>query len=298
MKRQFRLFLVAVACLAGRSLSAKTENHPPVDDHSILRVLFLGDQEHHKPLDRFKQLQPRLAEHRIRMDYIDSLDELTASRLAGYDCLLIYANYTQILREQEKALLDFVSDGGGLASIHCASFCFQNSPAYIELVGAQFKSHWAGVFRETIVNPEHAVMKGISPIEGWDESYVHNHHNTNRVLLAERRDAQGAEPYTWIRESSKGRVFYTAWGHDERTWSSSQFQQLLENGIRWASVNAPGRLRVRAVLKPFEYMDAPSPLPNYVPSQKWGDAGGSDQNNAETVVARRIDGAPGFAFRF
>src|SRR5437867_373831 len=94
----------------------------------------------------------------------------------------------------------------------CASYCFLNSPAYIELVGGQFQSHGTGVFKETIVKPDHRVMKGLSPIESWDETYVHTKHNTNRVVLAERRDNKGAEPYTWVREHGKGRVLYTAWG--------------------------------------------------------------------------------------
>jgi len=78
-------------------------------------------------------------------------------------------------------------------------------------------------------------MKGLATIESWDESYVHSKHNTNRIVLAERRDEKGNEPYTWVREAGKGRVFYTAWGHDQRTWGNPQFVALIENGIRWAA---------------------------------------------------------------
>ncbi|MBW8885755.1 MAG: ThuA domain-containing protein, partial [Planctomycetia bacterium] len=42
------------------------------------------------------------------------------------------------------------------------------------------------------------------------------------------------EPWTWVRTHGKGRVFYTAWGHDQRTWSNPGFQNLVERGIRWA----------------------------------------------------------------
>ena len=42
------------------------------------------------------------------------------------------------------------------------------------------------------------------------------------------RGRQGREPYTWVRTHGKGRVFYTAFGHDERTWSNPGFQQLVE----------------------------------------------------------------------
>ena len=47
-------------------------------------------------------------------------------------------------------------------------------------------------------------------------------------------DDKGAEGYTWVRTHGKGRVFYTAWGHDQRTWGNPGFQNLVERGIRWA----------------------------------------------------------------
>ena len=199
-----------------------------------LRVLFLGDNAGHKPTNRFALMQPALASRGIELTYTDKLSDLNPDTLGRYDALVIYANHTRISPEQEKALLEYVEGGHGLVPIHCASFCFLNSPKYIELVGGQFKSHGTGVFKETIVNSEHPVMKGITPIESWDESYVHSKHNTNRIVLAERRDEKGNEPYTWVREAGKGRVFYTAWGHDQRTWTNPQFVALIDNGIRWA----------------------------------------------------------------
>src|SRR5438105_9872605 len=174
----------------------------------LLRVLFLGDNGHHRPADCFKQLQPVLAKKGVELNYTENLEDLNSAKLAGYDALAIYANYTRIAPEQEQAIIEFVQRGGGLAPIHCASYCFLNSPKYIELVGGQFQRHGTGVFKETIVNTEHPVMKGLSPIEGWDETYVHTKHNTNRIVLAERRDNNGNEPYTWVREAGKGRVFY------------------------------------------------------------------------------------------
>jgi len=200
-----------------------------------LRVLFLGDNAGHRPTNRFALMQPVLASRGIELTYTDKLSDLNPDTLGRYDALVIYANHTRISTEQEKALLDYVEGGHGFVPIHCASFCFLNSPKYIELVGGQFKSHGTGVFKETIVNGDHPLMKGITPIESWDESYVHTKHNTNRIVLAERRDEKGNEPYTWVRQVGKGRVFYTAWGHDQRTWSNPQFVALIENGVRWAA---------------------------------------------------------------
>ena len=42
------------------------------------------------------------------------------------------------------------------------------------------------------------------------------------------------EPWTWVRKEGKGRVFYTASGHDERVWKNAGFQNLLKQGILWA----------------------------------------------------------------
>ena len=264
MKMKFLKLLAGCVIALGSSTALAADFQP------ALRVLFLGDTGHHQPAERFKQLQPVLAARHIEMDYTEALEDLNPAKLAGYDCLMIYANWTKIAPDQEKALLDFVSAGGGFVPLHCASYCFLNSPKYIALVGGLFKSHGTGVFKETIVNQDHPVMQGLSPIESWDESYVHEKLNPDRIVLAERRDASHAEPYTWVRTHGKGRVFYTAWGHDERTWSNPGFLALVENGVRWASANSPDHLTPHTGLKPFEYEPSPVPLPNYTKGGRWG----------------------------
>jgi putative membrane-bound dehydrogenase-like protein len=239
---------------------------------SPVRVLFLGDDGPHRPAERFKQIYPVLTSQNIEVVYTASLDDLNQALLAGFDCLLIYANHTRISPEQEEALFNFVEAGGGLAAIHSASYCFHNSPRYIELVGAQFRRHGEGVFRETLVRPGHEILKNLEAIESWDETYVHHRHNQDRLVLAERREGDHQEPWTWVREHGKGRVFYTAWGHDHRTWSNAGFHKLIENGIRWAAAHSPQRL-VAPPNPPFEHIEAPSPLPNYIAGAKWGTTG-------------------------
>jgi uncharacterized protein len=49
----------------------------------------------------------------------------------------------------------------------------------------------------------------------------------------ERVDENGREPWTWVRTHGKGRVFYTAYGHDERVWGHPTFHRLMRNAIRW-----------------------------------------------------------------
>ncbi len=254
-----------------------------------LNVLFLGDNGHHRPRDRFAQLQPVLAKRGIKLTYTDKVSDLNPATLRQYDALVLYANIDEIGASQAKALLDYVAGGGGFVPLHCATFCFRNSEQVVALMGAQFQRHGTGTFRTKIVEADHPIMKGFGGFESWDETYVHHLHNEkNRTVLAYRVDAQGREPWTWIRTHGKGRVFYTAWGHDERTWGNPGFQILVERGIRWAAgddpANAPNFLGLqsfpvppaqpkRTDVAPFEYVEAESKIPNYTPGAKWGTQG-------------------------
>src|SRR6516225_6610800 len=188
MHRFRRIVLLAVCLWTAAGLAAE----PPK-----LKVLFLGDNGHHQPRQRFGQLQPVLAKRGIELVYTDRVSDLNAKTLSEYDVLAIYANTESISPEQEQALLDYVASGKGLVPLHCASYCFLNSPIYIALVGAQFQRHGTGVFRTKISRPDDPIMKGFGGFESWDETYVHHKHNeTDRIVLEFRAEGDGDEPWT------------------------------------------------------------------------------------------------------
>ncbi|AGA27057.1 PVC-type heme-binding CxxCH protein [Singulisphaera acidiphila] len=273
---RLRTRLAALSFLALGLFSANVHAVDPASTKGKpLAVLFLGDRGPHRPFERFEQLAPVLAGRGIELTYTDKTSDLNPQNLGKYDALAIYANTTQISKEQEKALLDYVSGGGGFVPLHCASFCFLNSPGYIALVGAQFLKHGTGQFETTVADPDHAIIKGLEPFRTWDETYVHTKHNTkDRQLLQTRDDQTGSEPWTWVRTQGKGRVFYTAYGHDARTWGHPGFHDLVERGIRWAANKggvSDSRPRVPKGLKPFEHEKAEIPL--YTQGARWGTLG-------------------------
>ena len=244
-----------------------------------IRVLFLGDKGHHLPAERFAQIAPVMQKRGIEMIYTDRMTDLEPAVLDAYDALAVYANIDELPLPCEAAIVDFVRGGKGLIPLHCASFCFRNSPLWVDMVGAQFQKHGTGEFRTTLLEPEHPVMKGFTGFSSWDETYVHTRHNDRgRTVLEERVEGDHHEPWTWVRNEGKGRVFYTAWGHDQRTWSHPGFQNLLERGIRFASgrdlsavsayVDHPVMTQTPKGLKPFEYQSAKVPL--YDPGGTWG----------------------------
>lgn len=271
---------------------------PTVQDNAAgqkpLKVLFLGDQGHHKPADLYRVLGPALRPYGIEVTYSeDVVTSLSPKRLGEFDTLLIYANIDQLGAEQEKAMLDYVAAGHGIVPLHCASFCFRNSKAYVELVGAQFKEHGGERFATVITEPQHPIMQGFGGFESWDETYIHHLHNSqDRIVLEERRQGKlapdtKAEPWTWVRTHGKGRVFYTAWGHNMDTWANPGFQNLVARGITWTAQKDPSKLPVfkdttrfeipkmtaaRKDVAPFNYTDVGKEIPNYQPGARNGQA--------------------------
>jgi putative membrane-bound dehydrogenase-like protein len=272
----FRL-LSGLLISCGASWAGQPAQRGPASSAAPLKVLFLGDQGHHRPADRAAQLAPVLAGRGIDLVYTEKLGDLVPATLAQYDALLIYANITEIAPAQENAILDYVDKGGGLVPVHCASYCFLNSPRYIVLLGAQFLRHGMGEFDTKVVDAAHPIMKGLEPFRTWDETYVHHKHNEkDRHVLQVREEGARAEPWTWVRKEGKGRVFYTAYGHDARTWQNPGFHDLIERGIRWASAKGAvfdSRTRVSAALPAFSYDESTTDIPNYLPNRQWGTQG-------------------------
>lgn len=235
-----------------------------------LEVLFLGDNGHHRPIERIPTLMAALGPKGINFTYTDDLGDINGQNLSKYDALMIYANWDQITPEAESALLGFVASGKGILPIHCASYCFRNSTEYVKMVGGQFWRHTMDSITTKTTQPEHPIMKGLQPFTAYDETYLHSQLQSDNNVLAEReikadqkkdRSTPATEPYTWTRNYGKGKVFYTAYGHDDRTWSQPGFQSLLYNAILWSVDDEALQAFQARNPKPFEYKEAK--LPNY-----------------------------------
>jgi putative membrane-bound dehydrogenase-like protein len=256
-----------------------------------LKLLFMGDNGHHRPESRFQEFAPALDQRGIHLNYTDDMSNLNADTLAQFDGLVLYANIDRIEDSQAQAVLDFVAGGKGFIPLHCATYCWRNNRQMVDLMGAQFQRHGAQVFTTQIAEPDHPIMKGYGSFTSWDETYIHHLHNEeNRTVLeyrveGDQADGKDREPWTWIRTHGKGRVFYTAWGHDQRTCSQPGFHNLLERGIRWAcgddpasvpafvdteTFTAPAMTELSKDVAPFEFVDVGPKIPNYTPGRQWG----------------------------
>ncbi|MEM1443595.1 MAG: PVC-type heme-binding CxxCH protein, partial [Verrucomicrobiota bacterium] len=262
----------------------------PKPDEGAIRVLFLGHdgtgpgQAAHNPGAMYPLLAKALGPEAIYFDYATTPEEAFGDpdKLSKFDAVLLYANHKTIARPLWNNLNQFILEGGGFIPVHSASWCFQNIFEYSRIVGGRFRSHGKGVFRPKTIAPEHPAIAGVPALEAWDETYFHNDHNESdrtvlQIRIGPEDDPQpGPEPWTWVRSHGKGRIFYTASGHDERVWSQPEFHALLKSGILWSvgesrrashenflSKRAPLRYEPRDNIANYE--ERPEPLPFQFP---------------------------------
>jgi putative membrane-bound dehydrogenase-like protein len=229
-----------------------------------IEVLFLGaDTPEHSSQKATALFVPSMAKEGINISWTDSVSDLNARNLAKYDVLMVYGNFDKISPAEETALVAYVAGGKGLVAIHSASDMFKNSAAWGKLIGGQLDHHGpVTTFTAAVKQANHAVVREFTPFETKDETYVHKNAAADRTVLMDRAEGSGREAVSWVRNEGKGRVFYTALGHDETTWKAADFTALLRGAILWTAGDA-----VRAQ---WEKLDMPSVsykpsvfIPNY-----------------------------------
>lgn len=236
-----------------------------------LEILFLGDSlSHHRPIERVPEIMAALGPKGINFTYTDKMEDVNLPYLRKFDAVLLYANIDEISPEAERAFLTYVAEGHGFLPIHCASYCFRNSEQMVQLMGGQFWRHTMDSISTENIYPSHPVMKGQKPFTVYDETYLHRYLQEDNVVLARRKIKEDQkkdkpneeyEPYTWVRTYGYGKVFYTALGHDQRTWTNEGFQNLLYNAILWVVPEEAQKAFLARNPESFKYKEAK--LPNY-----------------------------------
>lgn len=153
-------------------------------------------------------------------------------------------------------LVDYVHKGGGLVGIHAAADAYYGNWDYRNMLGGTFMGHpWHGNQQAVIRidEPEHPLMNPVfgdlTEISFKEEIFQYNDPYSRdrlRVLMTldvEKTEKPKGEPkredgdyaIAWIHEVGKGRVFYTAIGHNyERFWEPQTLMHYLA-GIQYAT---------------------------------------------------------------
>jgi hypothetical protein len=166
--------------------------------------------------------------------------------------------------EQQEAFRKWLEAGGGFVGIHGAGGDFEYEWNWYaeQVIGAQFTGHpLRPQFQDATLITEdrdHPATRELpaswTHSEEWYSFESSPRARGARVLLrvdessyspamrlpwflgGARNLAMGEDhPVTWTRCVGRGRVFYTALGHQAATYASREFLALLEGGIAWAA---------------------------------------------------------------
>jgi cytochrome c len=189
-------------------------------------------------------------ENHFNVDATEDASCFTPKNLAKYQVVIFLSTSGDILdEEQQAAFKNFIEQGGGLAAIHAAvagDVATEGKwPWYGEALCARFTNHSAIV--EATVNVEDRKHTSTAPLpEHWvrkDEWYnfIATPRDQAHVLasLDERTYKGGTmgkdHPIAWCKQVGKGRIWYTALGHTEASFTEPLFLKHLLGGIQAAA---------------------------------------------------------------
>jgi type 1 glutamine amidotransferase len=165
--------------------------------------------------------------------------------MAEVDLIIQHVTMSQISGSRERALLNAVKRGVGLAGWHGGlGDSFRDNTEYQYMVGGQWVAHPGGVipYRVNITDREDPVTRGLEDFDMKSEQY-YMHVDPNVKVLATTTFAgdhdfwiNGAViPVAWKKQYGKGRVFYSSLGHVASDFNVPEALEIMKRGIKWAA---------------------------------------------------------------
>lgn len=177
----------------------------------------------------------------------DTLDAYLDPGLGKYDLIIQTWTMGTIESKQEKALLEAVKNGVGIAGWHGGlGDSFRNNTEYQFMVGGQWVAHPGGVidYRVNITDKKDPVTKGLSDFDMHSEQYyVHVDPNIKVLATTTFTDKHSnwiggtVIPVVWKKAYGKGRVFYSSLGHVAADFKVPEALEIQKRGIIWASMS-------------------------------------------------------------
>jgi len=152
---------------------------------------------------------------------------------------------SKIEKEEIKNLTAAVENGVGIAGFHGgAGDSFRECVEYQFMIGGQWVAHPGNIIDYTvnITRPDDPLMEGISDFPYTSEQYYMHVDPSNEVLATTTFTGDHAwwidgvvMPVVWKRKYGKGRVFYSALGHQAKEFSVPQMKTMFRRGANWAA---------------------------------------------------------------
>lgn len=234
------MLLPKMACQKGD----REIQEPTLRDKSILMVW--GGWRGHEPKKCVDIFAPWVEEQGAVVTISDTLDAYLDKDIMGSVDLIVQVwTMGTITREQERALLEAVKSGVGIAGWHGGlADSFRQNTEYQFMVGGQWVAHPGGVidYEVNIVDHKDPITKGIPDFKMHSEQYYMHVDPNVKVLATTTFGDEHASwikgcivPVVWKKMYGKGRVFYTSLGHVSADFSVPEALEIVKRGILWVS---------------------------------------------------------------
>jgi uncharacterized protein len=182
--------------------------------------------------------------NKFGVDTTEKADVFTPENLKQYSAVVFLCTTGNVLNdEQQKAFEQFIKKGGGYVGLHSAADTEYDWPWFGELTGAYFKSHPRQQDAVFNITDENNIATAHLPKvwKRFDELYNWKWIGTDLKILItidETSYTGGANgdnhPMAWYHEFDGGRGFYTALGHDNKSWEDPLYLEHVLGGIKYA----------------------------------------------------------------
>ena len=179
------------------------------------------------------------------------LDRVTAASVRAHHAILFFTSgELPIAPDVRQAMFELVREGGGFVGVHSAADTWYGVPEYRALLGGTFDGHpWHQRVRVIVEHLAHPATRHLGEaFEIGDEIYQFRDWQRRDVHVLLRLDprsiditrgkrADGDYALAWTRSYGRGRVLYTALGHEASVWADERFRTHLHGAIHWSLGN-------------------------------------------------------------
>jgi type 1 glutamine amidotransferase len=195
--------------------------------------------------------------NKFAVDTTELADVFTAENLKQYAAVIFLCTTGNVLNEeQQQAFQQFIRNGGGYMGTHSAADTEYDWAWFGELNGAYFKSHpkqQEAVFN--IVQDNNIATAHLPKVwKRFDELYNFKWIGTdlNILITIDESSYTGGgngddHPMAWYHEFDGGRGFYTALGHDNKSWEDPLYLQHVLGGIQYVMGANPEVKKIASV---------------------------------------------------
>lgn len=244
--RKILLVVISITLYTFGSLATtfSNQNEGVLKNKKILYVY--GGWDGHEPEQCRDIFVPWLESEGAEVFVFNSLSCYEDSSLmSSVDLIIQHFTQGDISGPQEKAMLNAIKRGVGLAGWHGGiGDSFRNNTEFQYMVGGQWVAHPGNIidYKVKIVDKKDPVTKGLKSFNMKSEQY-YMHVDPNVKVLATttftgEHDSwidKAVLPVVWKKYYGKGRVFYSSLGHVAEDFKVKEALEIMKRGIKWAA---------------------------------------------------------------